>query len=112
MSHINASLETTETVKEYGMSQTRTLETLANSGRSEMTVDVHWDPIHFFQTRYDAANLPTLESSITYCGSGDQVEAIGCADYLRRAWLFWGPTVLASIENAVGGILGEHAICK
>ncbi|KAK5713359.1 hypothetical protein LTR17_017604 [Elasticomyces elasticus] len=64
-------------------------------------VSLDWDPIQFVRDQYPEAHETSLGSSITYIGSDDLVEAIGCEEYIERTWPFHGNLVLSCVERAM-----------
>ncbi|KAK3634401.1 hypothetical protein LTR56_015280 [Elasticomyces elasticus] len=84
------------------LNRIKTLSTTMETGRERLQVhkylvslplDRHcsfeavldWDPLHFLEQQYKDVPDATISTSITYNGTGDLVEAVGCKDYISRA---------------------------
>ncbi|KAK4958980.1 hypothetical protein LTR10_003779 [Elasticomyces elasticus] len=65
-------------------------------------VEVDWIPFEFLSQQYAKGSGVTIGTIITYCGTGDLIEAVGCKDYIYRMWPTHGPMTLSRVEEAVG----------
>ncbi|KAK5733160.1 hypothetical protein LTR17_009901 [Elasticomyces elasticus] len=64
-------------------------------------VVIGWDPVEFLKSQYADAPGGTISTTITYNGTGDLIEAVGCEEYVHRMWSSYGGMVLDCVERAV-----------
>ncbi|KAK5741652.1 hypothetical protein LTR17_003858 [Elasticomyces elasticus] len=97
-------IKTTATTIETGAERLRLhndVLRLVTGRRSTFKVEVDWNPLQFLQQQYDNVPSATIGTSITYNGTDDLVEAIGCKDYICRNWPTYGEQVLSCVEHLV-----------
>ncbi|KAK4958392.1 hypothetical protein LTR10_004819 [Elasticomyces elasticus] len=89
-----------ETGPQYGALRNQLLD-LRDLAAPYLYVHIDWDPIQFIQMQYADAPGGTISTTITYNGTGDLLEAVGCEEYVHRMWPSYGGMVLDCVESAV-----------
>jgi hypothetical protein len=63
--------------------------------------ELSWDLGGFLQAKYPDEHEAQLESLITVVGSGDDVQAMTCAQYMDQVWPMTGMETLLALQGAL-----------
>jgi hypothetical protein len=63
--------------------------------------EISWDLRGFLQAKYPDEHEAQLESLIAVVGSGDNVQAITCAQYMDQVWPVTGMETLLALQGAL-----------
>jgi hypothetical protein len=74
---------------------------------SEFTLDIDWSPVSFMTEQYSGIEC-RLQDVICLCGTGDDVEALSCGEYMDNTWPGLGLKLLEFISDAVGISAGTN----
>ncbi|KAE9374285.1 hypothetical protein N431DRAFT_556628 [Stipitochalara longipes BDJ] len=84
------------------------LKELADLRRSEHSrveetarFEIAWDLIGFLKDKYLDAQEIRLGSLITIVGTGDEMQAITCVEYMKQVWPVTGPETLIVLQGAL-----------
>jgi hypothetical protein len=69
--------------------------------------DIDWDLSGFLKEKYINEDGLQLGSLITIVGSGEDVQALTCAEYLTQVWPTTGLETLAALQGALNNGVGQ-----
>ncbi|KAG9230363.1 hypothetical protein BJ875DRAFT_158352 [Amylocarpus encephaloides] len=68
---------------------------------SKARFQLSWSLPRFLMQQYPEERVPRLDSLITIIASGEDVQALTCAQYMSQVWPITGPETLVAVQGAL-----------
>lgn len=72
-----------------------------HSSRAKIEYYIAWDPAQFLLDQFEIPTEANLCNVITITGSGEEVQAATCLDYVRQVWPIAGEDLLLAVRDYV-----------
>ncbi|KAK5724765.1 hypothetical protein LTR15_004813 [Elasticomyces elasticus] len=80
LNRIKGTCRTMETGSHFHAMRNQLID-LQDLAAPSFVVDIDWDPVEFLESQYVDAPGGTISTTITYNGTGDLIEAVGCEEF-------------------------------